>query len=65
MTGWLWNLAATWCLTYEGGRSVLKGWWLTEGDWWAPTTITVTLHADPTGFEAAMRRAAETIRDGQ
>jgi len=28
----LWRLLADWCLTYEGGTSVLYGWWLTEGD---------------------------------
>ena len=30
----LWCLLADWCLTYEGGKSVLSGMWLTEGDGW-------------------------------
>jgi len=30
----LWRLLADWCLSYEGGTSVLYGMWLTEGDDW-------------------------------
>ena len=62
----LWRLLADWCLTYEGGKSVLSGMWLTEGDpcWPVPCyqTITVTISADPSGFEASMRRAANAVR---